>query len=268
MLRVLRNTSSTLFETFYADEVATLADGAVTVSVTRQVDGTVVNTGSATIDGDSYRWAFPAQDNLDSLVVAWTGTFSGISQTIYDHIEVVGNRIFSIEDARALDDAFADPADYPSDLLDLRRTEVEAEFERITGTSFIPRFKRVADSNPDWADEVIKITLQGGADLYNWSPYNAFNFDRYGPDPVRDVYTEYEYGLIEVPPEVHREALKYVRILLLQPKSAIPDRASSYVATDGGLYTLATPGRAGYETGIPSVDAVLKRYTQAQAMVF
>jgi hypothetical protein len=32
------------------------------------------------------------------------------------------------------------------------------------------------------------------------------------------------------------------------------------VAAEGGNFTLATAGRNGWETGIPEVDAVLKRY--------
>jgi hypothetical protein len=51
-----------------------------------------------------------------------------------------------------------------------------------------------------------------------------------------------------------------LRSLLTAQRSGIPDRATAFVAAEGGNFTLATPGRNGYETGIPEVDATLKRW--------
>ncbi|MGR6999940.1 hypothetical protein ACU686_20660 [Yinghuangia aomiensis] len=67
---------------------------------------------------------------------------------------------------------------------------------------------------------------------------------------------DYTYGFPELPADARRAALLRIRDVLLSRDNAIPDRATSFQITDGGSYTLATAGRAGYETGLPEVDAV------------
>jgi hypothetical protein len=69
-----------------------------------------------------------------------------------------------------------------------------------------------------------------------------------------------EYGLPAGLEDVKRAGLIRLRSLLTAENSGIPDRAVSFVAAEGGNFTLATAGRNGYETGIPEVDATLSRY--------
>jgi hypothetical protein len=70
---------------------------------------------------------------------------------------------------------------------------------------------------------------------------------------------EYEYGLPLVLDDVKRAALLRARTVLADRDSGIPDRATSF-NVDGQQFSLATAGRAGYETGVPEVDAILARY--------
>lgn len=72
---------------------------------------------------------------------------------------------------------------------------------------------------------------------------------------------EYVAGFTQVPRDIARAGLIRLRSILAAERSAIPDRAVSFVAAEGGTYTLATPGRSGSQTGIPDVDGVLKRYS-------
>jgi hypothetical protein len=74
------------------------------------------------------------------------------------------------------------------------------------------------------------------------------------------ISVAYEYGISPPPADVKRAALLRVRDLLVSINSGIPDRAVTFQVNDMGTYQLATAGRAGFETGIPEVDAILSRY--------
>ncbi|MER7445050.1 hypothetical protein [Micromonospora avicenniae] len=179
-------------------------------------------------------------------------------------VEVVGGYVFTIPDLRASDvDLTADR--YPVAEVRLARDVVEAEFQRITGRSFTPRtaFLSVSDI-PGWGEllpfaDVASVTVLGA------SP-GPLTVERVGhfayvpelPDGTTGI--EVDYGWRVTPPGVNRAAKIYARWLLMEDRSGIPDRATSFQPADGGTYTLATPGRAGYETGIPAVDAVLDGY--------
>jgi hypothetical protein len=73
-----------------------------------------------------------------------------------------------------------------------------------------------------------------------------------------NVVVEYEFGLDAPPVPLQEAALVRFRSLLNKHRTAIPDRAATFTATDGGTYRLSLPGR--YSTGIPDVDAVYQRY--------
>lgn len=274
MQRVLRNTSATLRETFYADENPTEADGDITVTLTAP-DGTEFLTGTAAKDGTDYTFTVPPQTDLGFYSITWKGTFSGIVQTLGDHLEVVGGRIFTIAEARASDSKIADAAKYPAELLEQTRLEIESEFEIITGRSFVPRFRRVeGDCEPLLTDIPLIRVIRSSAPanlLPRWDIMGGHGYEgrtygfAYSGVPA---FCEYEYGFPYVPPEVKREALTRLRSLLNAKTTSIPDRATSFIAAEGGTYTMATPGRAGYETGVPSVDAVLQRYKIEGAGVF
>ena len=75
------------------------------------------------------------------------------------------------------------------------------------------------------------------------------------------VILTYTYGMDRVPEDLRVAAIKRLRTRVVDPSTGIPDRATSLMSPEGGTFQLATPGRGGFETGIPDVDAVYKRYS-------
>ncbi len=278
MERVLAGVTATLQVTFYGDETAVNADGAVTVTITRP-DGTALVTNAATTKPPSttgiYQYA-TSRPTVDILKAVWTGTFSGQVQSLTTYIEFVGGYIFALGEGRASDASLADTVKYPTTKLRDRRDEVEADFAKITGRSFTPRFGRVAldgDASawlmlPQYGvTNLLSITVDGVAltapelALCTVSLPGVLFRDSGWSEGSQNVIVEYQYGDPYPPDDIRREALIYFRTLLHAPHSGTPDRATSFIAENGGQFTLATPGRAGFETGVPSVDAVLERHT-------
>lgn len=201
--------------------------------------------------------------------VVW---FDGAAQIAADTVEVVGGHICSLADVRAGDSEFADKARFSAPKLAAARAYVEDEFEQITGRSFVRRVAEIvewADGSGLWvtglsdSPKLLSVTVDGVA-----ADVTTYSVDGNGvvEGPALEVagsvvVARVEYGLTAVPEDVKRVAGIRVRSVVSQRDSGVPDRATSIVSPDGGQVNLATPGRAGYETGIPEVDAVLARYT-------
>lgn len=101
----------------------------------------------------------------------------------------------------------------------------------------------------------------GAVDVAGWSvSRNGFLLAPYALCEGERYTVAFEYGFPSVPEDVKRAGLLRLRSLLTAERSGIPDRATAFVSAEGGNFTLATPGRNGYETGIPEVDATLGRY--------
>jgi hypothetical protein len=239
---------------------------AVTVTV-RDALGATVYTGSATSSGTEWSATLPAQPE-GVYTVSWQ---AGTSATDRDRFEVVGAFLFTIPEARGSDMDLADVTRFPTAEVKHYREVVEDEFERITGRSFVPRTARVEVEADDTAtvflgyfDVAALVAVSGpsgAVDMAGWAvepsgfvraPYDLRDGDRYT--------VTFTYGFPQAPEDVKRAGLLRLRSLLTAERSGIPDRATAFVAAEGGNFTLATPGRNGYETGIPDVDAALTRY--------
>ena len=188
-----------------------------------------------------------------------------------DTFEVVSDHLCSVADIRAGDTEFSDVSRFPAAKLRAARAYVNDEFDAITGRAFVRRVADLADVTDGsgfWltgcrdAPALLSLTVDGvAADL------SLYDVDDSGivEGPAFDVagskiVARVEYGLRAVPEDVRRVAGIRARSVVAQAATGVPDRATSIVSPDGGQMTLATPGRAGYETGIPEVDAVLARY--------
>lgn len=288
MERVLRNTAATVSVTFYNGSTPVEADGAVTV-VVKKADGSTLLSTNATNEAavGVYSVVIPAQANLNSLRITWTGTFTGTPATIENEVEIVGGFYFSIGELRNYEAAFANTTKFPDDALIDARDQVEAEFEDICGRAFVQRFAREesVEIDPDqdmlWLEypEATRFTVleQNSADLIGY--YNSgylirdkdsprgihvvgqavglFNYDTmYYP-----ISAEYEYGMTKVPIPIKQKALKRAKQFLLGLKSTIDERATTMIIPDVGTVNLATPGQRGAETGVPDIDVVLRRYS-------
>jgi hypothetical protein len=264
-VRFLSGRAVTLRHTFLDDETPMVVP-AVSVTV-RDASGATVYTGDATSSGTEWSATLPARPE-GVYTVSWV---AGTSATDADSFEVVGGFLFTIPEARGSDMDLADATRFPTGEVKHYREVVEDEFERITGRSFVPRTARVEVEADDTAtlflgyfDVSALVAIEGpsgAVDMAGWAvdpagfvraPYDLADGDRYT--------VTFRYGHGQAPEDVKRAGLLRLRSLLTAERSGIPDRATAFVAAEGGNFTLATAGRNGYETGIPEVDATLTRY--------
>ena len=265
-MRFLSGRGVTLTHSFLDDETVMVVPS---VSVTvRDSSGATVYTGDATNASDVWSVSLPAQP-LGVYTVDWV---AGTTATDQETFEVVGGFLFTVPEARASDIDLTDTVRFPTDAIKHYRQVIEQEFQTITGRSFTKRLATVKITGDDTttalariydATAIKAITDKDGltVDLTGWS------IDRMGmvTAPFElydgDVYTlTLEYGITVGIEDAKRAALLRLRSLLTAERSGIPDRATAFVAHEGGNFTLATPGRNGYETGIPEVDAALGHY--------
>ncbi|MFE0648551.1 hypothetical protein ACFVZH_08195 [Streptomyces sp. NPDC059534] len=264
-MRFLSGRGVKLTHTFLDDE-SPLTVPAVSVTV-RDATGETVYTVDATSSGDEWAATLPVQPE-GVYTVAWQ---AGQVATDTTSFEVVGGHLFTLPEARRSDMDLADTVRFPTAELKHYRDTVAGEFETITARSFVPRTARIEVESDGSSSlylghfDVSALKAvdgpSGALDPSGWTvspsgflkaPFELRDGDRYR--------IAFRYGFAQVPEDVKRAGLLRLRSLLTAERSGIPDRATAFVAAEGGNFTLATPGRNGYETGIPEVDAVLKRY--------
>jgi hypothetical protein len=264
--------------------------GTVTIGITKADGSTLVASGTATVtptDTTTRTYALAAVNTLELLTVTWTDGGDGSTHT--QLVEVVGGYYFSVTQARQRDTSLADPAEYPSSAIIRARREVEEQCEAITGVAWVPRFRRVRVDGtgtgaivlPDpmlrtvrsvrtystgtaftaWpAGDVTGITI-GDSDMARAGVAQRAD-GGYWPWGVQNMVVEYEHGFDRPPADLIKAAIIHCRHQLNENvRSGLLDRATSFQPVDGGNVMLATPGRFGFETGIPYVDAVYQRYS-------
>jgi hypothetical protein len=276
--RAIRNQPASLAASFYNDETLVSADGAVTVNIAKADGTTLVAADTATPAGTgSYTYSLSPQAVLNYLTVTWSGTFSGTARSVVTYCEIRGNEIFTLAEARASDSSLADTLKYPTALLKEVRAEVEDEFEKITNCSFVPKYKRLTRDGTGTERMILKerrirkviagsiygvaLTSNELASITSDLSGQVVRTDAgFWTSGYKNVVLEIEYGFDVPPADVRKAALVRVRSRVQETRNGTPDRATSITSPEGGTFALATPGRAGSETGIPDVDAVLARY--------
>lgn len=275
-MRFLSGRAASVSHTFLNDEDV-INVPSVSVDVWRNEDpSTYVTqvTGVTPVDGVYTITISAALLSQGVYTARWTGT----GYTELSSFEIVGGFLFTVPQARAGDVELEDAARFPAADIRGYREVIEAEFERITGRSFTPR-TAIVEFQADGTD-----TAYVG--LHDCSALVSLR----GPDPVTGVVgplvvSDYQldssgllsglqgfcegtrltaaidYGFRVVPDDVARVGILRLRTMLAAERSGVPDRAVTFVAAEGGNFTLATAGRNGWETGIPEVDATLSRYT-------
>ncbi len=225
----------------------------------------------------SWQW-LDAVERLDLLTVAWTAG----EVTHRELVEVVGGFYFSAAQARGSDPSLQSTTAYPNAAILERRTAVEWQCELICRVAWVPRFRRaVLDGSgrpalvlPEHEIRTVRsISVDGvsidpaavlvGAGLGDPA---AGLLTRTGggvwPPGRGNVTVDFEHGTDRPPADLRDAALVHLRHMLNRPTAGLPDRATQFQAVDGGTVLLATPGRYGYDTGIPEVDAVYQRYAR------
>jgi hypothetical protein len=249
------------------------------VTVTRS-DGTAVVTGAATSGtGAAARtYTLAAQTRLDHLTAVWTGS-SGGRQATTRH-EVAGGYYADLAEIRALD-ALSNVTKYPEATLARARWQAEAKFEDATGVAWVPRHDRqvcFGDNTTQlltrWPRprSLIAVTINGAAaaDLTLFSLYDIGVVERAsgvtwprGTTSTGNVVVEYTHGYDRPTEDLRQAFLTYVRYLVLDTTSRIPDRASAY-STEFGTFQLVTAG-FNRPTGLPEIDVVLNEHSHRVA---
>lgn len=291
-MRIVRGAPAQLAHTFVVGETPTDSTTTVTVATT-DARGDSAGSGDATSAGANtgrYLLTLPAVAAVARLAVAWTGTIAGAPVTETDYVDVVGARMFSLPEARDSDSTLTDPAKVTTAKLAAARDAVEEAVERITDRAWTRSYARVVLDGSGTSELVLTHPLPDRSARDVRAIRSATIAPRVDGTPVAltgaqldalavaddgtvrrtdgaawtegrsNITVEYEYGLDAAPAELVAAALIHLRALIHRPKSAIPDRAESYTASDGSTYRLTLPGP--YSTGIPSVDAVYHGYSE------
>jgi hypothetical protein len=271
--RILVGSPATLTAAFYDGGEELVDPGAVTVTVTRS-DGTAVVTGAATTGtGVAVRtYTLAAQTRLDHLTAVWTGAAGRVVTTRH---EIAGGFYAELAEIRVLD-AVTNVTKYPAALLETARRQAEDRFEQATGAAWVRRHARdvlsgngasrlVLSHRPPRS--LIAATINGtaAADLTLFRLYDEGIIERAAgatwPAEVAggggNVVVEYVHGYDAPPADLKQAFLTYVRYLLLDTRSRIPDRATAMTTEFGTIQLASATSRA---TLIPEVDAVLADY--------
>jgi hypothetical protein len=272
--RILVGAPATLTAAFYDGGEALVDPGTVTVTVTRS-DGTAVVTGAATTGtGATVRtYTLAAQSRLDHLTAVWTGSVG--ARTVTTRHEIVGGFYAELAEIRALDAVTSDTK-YPTALLETARRQAEDRFEQATGAAWVRRHARDTVSGNGATRLVlphrpprslIAATINGTAagDLTLFRLYDEGLIERAGgatwPKESAggggNVVVEYVHGYDAPPADLKQAFLTYVRYLLLDTRSRIPDRATAMTTEFGTIQLASATSRA---TLIPEVDAILADY--------
>ena len=237
-----------------------------------------------------------ANTNLDELTAVWTDAGDGSVHTT--KIGVVGGIYAPIGMIRRSDTTLLDSVKYPDDAVRAARFEVESEFETVCARAFVPRFtiarlngsgdstlhlpmphlrriRAVTEIGPGWPTGFGSHSYRSSAAAgvtYSWTPAEVGSVapsaigiarrtdGRIWPAGHANLLVAWEHGMDVIPDDVQRAALTRIRSRLNMAKSGIPDRAVSFTQSEGGTFSIATPGMRGSITGIPEVDVVLNRW--------
>lgn len=270
--RIQINTPATLTAVFYSGEAPTDPGGTTaTVTITKG-DSTALVTNAATTHTatGTFTYALPGQTQLNNLTATWTGTNG--AQVVTYH-QIVGGFYAELAEIRALE-GMSNTSKYPTAALESARAQAEDRFEWATRVSWVPRYARETLDGNNRSDlilkwprprQVLSVTTDGTAvtDLTQFRLYTFgviertngvwFLADVYGGG--QNVIVEYTHGYDRPPEDIRWAFLTYVRYLLYETQSRIPDRASAFTTPDG-TFQLVTAG-FNRPTGLPDVDAIL-----------
>lgn len=287
--QILRGLAATISATF--DQDGDVVDpGTVTVSITR-ADGTAVVTG-ATTDGTgatprTYQLAPGATAMLDQLTATWTSSTLG---TVTTEVEVVGDLLFTVAEARALGGTSAsngllDTVAYPDAVIEAARSRITESFQDICGVAFVPRYRRVIVDRLDGSHLLLpdmRVTALRSIETRERTTWTAWTADELAEAYVtpwggltselarissgsRNVRVGYEHGWERAPQDIRRAAMILARNQIVE--SNFSDRATGF-SSDTGTYSIGQAGTqqnawsAFRHTGYPEVDAVLNRYME------
>lgn len=279
---------TSLSKQFYDSAGVAANPGTVTVGIVDANGDTVVAAGTATTGATTAPRAYSLaiQTQVNVLYVTWTRADTGAA--LVDVVEVVGNHLFSLVEARAFDGAvMASTTKYPAADILAERTRITDLLEKWTGRSWVPRYCRVEAPGSGQYDldlltgrrqasngqqvggpgHTIAINeifrANDGTDITTTNitvnPHSGrlTRTDGIWSTPTlsdpRNVTVEYGYGNPYIDAGVDRIALLLLRDRLI--KSAIPDSALAYQGDEGSFQLVREGGPHANLTRLPEVNA-------------
>lgn len=291
MIRVVQGRSATLAHTFYSDGVATdPSPDAATIGITREDGAILVAAGTPATEVGTGTVSYtltPAQTALlDVLTVTWTAVFGAQSQSFVTRVEIRGDVLFSIADARLLS-PLGNTTTYPAARIATARTLAETALEEACRVPFAPTYFRVTldgDSRTDLLLPIVlpltvttatvdgqtvdptTIGLYDDGRLYlatGWSTGWSANSPGAATRGRRNVIIKGTYGYPYPPPRVSRAALLLAKRFLVD--LPVSDRATSLTTQDGTTQFLVTAGVRQAVFDVPECNAVIREYGVRQA---
>lgn len=273
LTRIVAGRSATLSHTFESNGTATdPSPDSATVAITR-ADGSTL-TPAAAVDNSGNGVASitltPAETALlDTLTVTWTATIGGYAQTFVDTVEIAGDVLFTIGEARRVKPL--DQARYTAEEIVAMRTTVEDAIEEWTG-ALVPRYTQETLSgtggsalrlSKPFVRQIRQVTVDGvpltSTQLAGLATDGTFLHGMYWTSGHRNITVGYEHGLDRPPERLRRAALLLAKTWLVA--GPVDDRTSTFSSVEGGTFALVTPGRGGSIFGVPEVDAAVQAHT-------
>lgn len=271
MQRLLVGTTNLIDAYFAVGETLTDLDAVPSVVVTDSMGDPVTSgLGTDAAGTGHYSFQLPAQAEVNRLKVVWTGAISGNPQSATQYYEIVGAFLFSLADLRKMEGIVGESVIHTTEELVDCREQVTDLFNDYTDTSFGEAYwSEIQDGlNLDYLTtqkmplrRVLSLKVNGVAvSSPVASAAGIVTTSSYMMRGTQNLILEYVYGHQFVPGDVKRAALRLARHYLLSSDSSLPDRARM-MTTEWGSFQL-TIASDEYPTGLPEVDAVLRRYRQ------
>lgn len=243
----MQGRSATLSHTFLTGSAATdPTPDTATVTVTRADGTTFVPTASVDNSGAGVASITftPAETALlDRWTLTWTATFGGQAQTYKDTVEVAGDVLFTIAQARAA--GLSDTAVYPDDRIREARTYAETEIESALGFALVPRYSLDTLSGMGrpglrvrhpYVRAIRSVSITGvplaTADVAAITANAGVLYGYTWPIGYANVVVGYEHGLSSPPPGATRAALDEA-VAYLGGGTSVDPRTTRVVTADG-----------------------------------
>lgn len=256
-----------------------VTSGADTIAVARTTAGIVENPAGSGI----YQASITLPSTVGDYYAVWDdgSTFTRDDDTIrvtYNGAApagVVGAPYFTVAEFRVEYGTDVEP--FEDERIEAKRAEAEETIEGLKGNvgthvAFVPRTETFTFSGigsvrigiPRYeVTEVLDCTVDGVAvdpSELTIAKSSVFRNFPYWGDGEGNITLTVVHGLSAPPLRVKSAAMLLTKELLIN--GPIDSRASQIQTDSGGLITLALPGRAGYVTGIPEVDAAISQFAR------
>lgn len=270
---VQQSSPSTIACVFDVDGASAALDAPPTLTVTNSDGVDLIADATATEAEGAYTYLLLPSHTaaLDLLTATWVGEHDGNDVEITTYVEVVGQRLFSVDQARRRE-ALQDVGEFPDVEMRIAHDLTLEALQDACGVSFVPRRSRIRIDGSGQtglilpkplAREVTWIAINGTAltveELEEVKTYDSGVLRRSSvwPCGLQNIEVDFVHGHSSPPARIAQAALRLAEHWLIE--TSIPDRAT-VLNTDQGSFALVTAGVRGAEFDIPEVNATVRAY--------